>query len=222
MLDAGDRFCVLAFDNQIDTPAALPAGLVEASDRNRFAAASWLGSLNARGGTEMAEPLRKAVDMLAAIGERRQPSVILVTDGQISGEDHLLGSLAPLIGQTRIYCVGVDRAVNAGFLDRLARLGNGRAELVESEDRLDDVMTRLARTIGRPSLTDIRVSAEGVEIIDGTVTPNRLLDAFAGLPYVILSALAALRKPAPAPPESASKAAPRPAPFASSCAGPAP
>ena len=185
MLDAGDRFCVLAFDNQVDTPTDLPAGLVEASDRNRFAAASWLGSLNARGGTEMAEPLHQAVEMIAAIGERRQPSVILVTDGQISGEDHLLGSLAPLIGQTRVYCVGVDRAVNAGFLDRLARLGNGRAELVESEDRLDDVMTRLARTIGRPSLTDIRVSAEGVEIIDGTVTPNRLPDAFAGLPCVI-------------------------------------
>ena len=185
MLDAGDRFCVMAFDNRIDTPAALPAGLVEASDRNRFAAATWLGSLNARGGTEMAEPLRKAVDMLAAAGEDRQPSVILVTDGQISGEDHLLGSLAPLIGRTRVYCVGVDRAVNAGFLDRLAHLGNGRAELVESEDRLDDVMTRLARTIGRPSLTEIKVSATGVEIIDGTVTPNRPPDAFAGVPCVI-------------------------------------
>ena len=52
-----------------------------------------------------------------------------------------------------MYCVGIDRAVNAGFLERLAGLGNGRAELVESEDRLDEVMTRLARTIGRPSLT---------------------------------------------------------------------
>jgi Ca-activated chloride channel family protein len=185
MLDAGDRFCVLAFDNQIDTPAALPAGLVEGSDRNRFAAASWLGSLESRGGTEMADPLRKAVEMLAASGEHRQSSVVLVTDGQISGEDHLLRSLAPLVGRTRVYCVGVDRAVNAGFLDRLARLGHGRAELVESEDRLDDVMTRLARTIGRPSLTDIRVSADGVEIIDGTITPNRPPDAFAGVPCVI-------------------------------------
>uniref|UniRef100_UPI003561BCA3 VIT domain-containing protein n=1 Tax=Mycobacterium marinum TaxID=1781 RepID=UPI003561BCA3 len=148
MLDAGDRFCVLAFDDRIETPPAMPDGLVPASDRNRFAASSWLGSLRSRGGTVMAQPLTNAVEMLADSGEDRQASVVLVTDGQISGEDHLLRSLAPVVGRTRIYCVGVDRAVNAGFLERLAGLGSGRAELVESEDRLDEVMARLARTIG--------------------------------------------------------------------------
>lgn len=185
MLDTVDRFCVLAFDDRIDTPADLPTGLVEGSDRNRFAAASWLGSLRSRGGTEMAEPLRKAVQLLADAAEDRLASVVLVTDGQITGEDQLLGSLAPLIGRTRIYCVGIDRAVNAGFLDRLARLGGGRAELVESEDRLDQAMARLARTIGRPALTGLRVSAEGVEIVDDSITPDRVPDAFAGVPCVI-------------------------------------
>ena len=185
MLDPADRFCVLAFDDRIDSPPAMPEGLVEASDRNRFAAASWLGSLESRGGTEMANPLRKAVEMLAATAADRLASVVLVTDGQITGEDHALKSLAPLIGRTRTYCVGIDRAVNAGFLERLAGLGSGRAELVESEERLDESMARLARTIGRPSLTGIQVSAEGVEIIEGTVTPARLPDAFAGVPCVI-------------------------------------
>jgi hypothetical protein len=191
MLDAVDRFCVLAFDDQIDTPPTMLAGLVEGSDRNRFAAASWLGSLQSRGGTAMAEPLRKALEMQAILAPSarpsldRQASVVLVTDGQITGEDHLLRSLAPAIGRTRIYCVGIDRAVNAGFLDRLAQLGSGRAELVESEERLDEAMARLARTIGRPALTAIRVSAEGVETIDGTLTPGRVPDAFAGVPCVI-------------------------------------
>lgn len=184
MLDAADRFCVLAFDHQIDTPPAVPAGLVEGSDRNRFAAASWLGTLSSRGGTEMARPLRQAVEMLAASGEDRQASVVLVTDGQITGEDHLLQSLAPAMGRTRIYCVGIDRAVNAGFLERLARLGAGRSELVDSEERLDETMARLARTIGRPSLTDVRVTLAGVEAIGGAVTPRRSPDAFAGVPCV--------------------------------------
>ncbi|WP_240275040.1 VIT domain-containing protein [Mycobacterium ulcerans] len=185
MLDAGDRFCVLAFDDRIETPPAMPDGLVPASDRNRFAASSWLGSLRSRGGTVMAQPLTNAVEMLADSGEDRQASVVLVTDGQISGVDHLLRSLAPAVGRTRIYCVGVDRAVNAGFLERLAGLGSGRAELVESEDRLDEVMARLARTIGRPALTSIRVRAEGFEAIEDTVTPDRVPDAFAGVPCVI-------------------------------------
>lgn len=185
MLDAGDRFSVLGFDDRIDTPADLPAGLVAATNSNRFAAASWLGSLESRGGTEMATPLRKAVEMLAASSENRLATVVLVTDGQISGEDHLLTTLAPVLGRTRVYCVGIDRAVNAGFLDRLARLGNGRSELVESEERLDEAMTRLARTIGRPALTDIRVLLDGPDIIDGSITPGRSPDAFAGVPCVI-------------------------------------
>lgn len=185
MLDAGDRFCVIAFDDRVDTPVELPNRLVQATDRNRFAAASWLGSLQSRGGTEMAEPLRMAFRLLANSDEDRCTSVVLVTDGQISGEDHLLRSLASTAVRTRTYCVGVDRAVNAGFLERLAGLNSGRVELVESEERLDEAMARLARTIGRPALTDVRVSADGVEIIDGTVTPGRAPDAFAGVPCVI-------------------------------------
>ncbi|BDE12590.1 inter-alpha-trypsin inhibitor domain-containing protein [Mycobacterium sp. 20KCMC460] len=183
MLDAGDRFCVMAFDDRIDTPAQL--SLVEADDRNRFAAASWLGSLESRGGTEMAEPLQRAVQLLGGSGGDRQASVVLVTDGQITGEDQLLRTLAPAVGRTRIYCVGIDRAVNAGFLDRLAQLGTGRSELVESEERLDEAMARLARTIGRPALTGLRVSAEGIQLVDDTVTPSRAPDAFAGVPCVI-------------------------------------
>lgn len=185
MLDAGDRFCVLAFDDRIDTAPQLPGGLLEANDRNRFAASSWLGSLESRGGTAIAEPLLEAVQLLAGSAENRQASVVLVTDGQITGEDHLLRTLTPAIGRTRIYCVGIDQAVNAGMLDRLARLGSGRCELVESEERLDEVMGRLARTIGRPALTSLRVSAEGVALLDDSVTPNRAPDAFAGVPCVI-------------------------------------
>ncbi|OBI85805.1 VIT domain-containing protein [Mycobacterium asiaticum] len=185
MLDAADRFCVLAFDDRIDSPAGLPASLVDASDRNRYVAASWLGGLESRGGTEMAQPLFKAAQLLAGSGEDRLASVVLVTDGQITGEDQLLATLAPALGDTRIYCVGIDRAVNAGFLDRLAKLGHGRSELVESEERLDEAMARLARTIGRPALTGLRVSAEGIEIVDGTLTPGRLPDAFAGVPWVV-------------------------------------
>ncbi|VBA52552.1 VIT domain-containing protein [Mycobacterium attenuatum] len=185
MLDTVDRFCVLAFDDRIDVPTDMAPGLVAGSDQNRFAAASWLGSLRSRGGTEMAEPLRRAVQMLAGSEEGRQASVVLVTDGQITGEDHLLRSLAPSLGRIRIYCVGIDRAVNAGFLDRLARLGRGRAELVESEARLDEAMSRLARTIGRPALTSVRVRAEGLEIVEGSTTPSRVPDAFAGVPCVV-------------------------------------
>jgi hypothetical protein len=44
---------------------------------------------------------------------------------------------------------------NAGFLRRLAALGASRCELVESEDRLDDVMACLHRRISPPVATSL-------------------------------------------------------------------
>jgi Ca-activated chloride channel homolog len=184
MLDLGDRFCVLGFDNIVERPKGW-AGLVEASDRNRFAAAAWLASLEARGGTEMAQPLLEAADLLARSQKGRRAVLVLVTDGQITGEDHLLRSLEPRLGATTIHCVGVDRAVNAGFLDRLSRQGRGRFELVESEDRLDQVMAALARTIGRPALSGINITGCGIDIVATSITPAPAPDAFAGVPCVI-------------------------------------
>ena len=68
-LGGDDRFAVLAFDYQIETPPGLPETLAEATDRNRFRAVEFLAGLDARGGTEMLSPLRRAADLLR--GDRR-------------------------------------------------------------------------------------------------------------------------------------------------------
>ncbi len=75
--------------------------------------------------------------------------------------------------------------MNAGFLDRLARQGRGRFELVESEDRLDQVMAALARTIGRPALSGINITGSGIDLVETSITPALAPDAFAGVPCVI-------------------------------------
>jgi len=81
----------------------------------------------------------------------RDRFLVLVTDGQVAAEDQILAALAPVTGRTRVFALGVDQAVNAGFLRRLAALGAGRCELVESENRLDEVMTGLHRRSARRS-----------------------------------------------------------------------
>ena len=57
----------------------------------------------------------------------------------------------------RVFTLGIDQAVNEGFLRRLAELGQGggSCELVESEDRLDAVMDAIHRRIGTPVVTDV-------------------------------------------------------------------
>ncbi|HEV8650297.1 MAG TPA: VIT domain-containing protein [Actinomycetes bacterium] len=187
-----DRFAVLAFDNVVDSPDGSEdgLGLRAATDHNRFRAAEFLIRIDARGGTEMAGALQQALELLGAPLEGSRPEahdrvLVLVTDGQVANEHQLLRLVAERIGEVRVFTVGIDTAVNAGFLRRLAGLGGGACELVESEDRLDAVMGRIHRRIGTPLLTELRVEGAGLHVDPGSLSPGRLPDLFAGVPVVI-------------------------------------
>jgi Ca-activated chloride channel family protein len=84
-----------------------------------------------------------------------------------------------------VHTVGIDRAVNAGFLGRLAAVGAGRTELVESEDRLDEAMEHIHHRIGAPLVTDLVLHADGLTLVDGTRAPHRLPGLYPGVPLVI-------------------------------------
>jgi Ca-activated chloride channel family protein len=183
-LTAGDRFSVITFDHQVEHPTGLSGGLVEASDRHRFRAVEHLARADARGGTEILAPLRDGLRLLAG-DSPREPVLVLVTDGQVGNEDQILHEITPLIGRIRLHTVGIDRAVNAGFLGRLAALGGGRCELVESEDRLDEAMEHINRRIGSPLITDLTITANGLTLVDGTRTPARLPGVYPGVPLVV-------------------------------------
>lgn len=150
-----DTFSVISFDDRLERPDALGQGLVAGTDRHRFRAVEHLAAMQARGGTELYEPLRQGLGLLADARSERDPVLVLVTDGQVGNEDQVLRDITPLINRTRVHAVGIDTAVNAGFLGRLAAAGAGRCELVESEDRLDEAMTHIQRRIGAPVVTDV-------------------------------------------------------------------
>ncbi|MFD0634074.1 VIT domain-containing protein [Catenulispora yoronensis] len=192
-LTAADRFAVLAFDHDISTPPDLPDDrLSAATDRHRFRAVQHLAAIEARGGTEMARPLRRATDLLAAAGPERDPVLVLVTDGQVGDEDALLSDLSAALSGLRVHTVGIDTAVNAGFLNRLATAGGGRCELVESEDRLDEAMDAIHRRIGTPLVTGLRLTgADGFAPDQDSITPSRLPDLFSGAPLVVAGRFAA-------------------------------
>lgn len=177
-LTADDTFAVLTFDDRVERPD-LGTGLVAATDRHRFRAVEHLAGVQARGGTEMFEPLREGLTLLAQAKEGRDPVLVLVTDGQVGNEDQLLRDIAPVINRTRVHAVGIDTAVNAGFLGRLAAAGAGRCELVESEDRLDEAMTHIQRRIGAPLITDVVVSPE-------SSLPRQPSAIYPGVPLVAL------------------------------------
>jgi Ca-activated chloride channel homolog len=188
LVDA-DRFAVLAFDDRVELAPNLGEGLVPATDRNRFRAVEFLAGLDARGGTELSEPLGRGLQLLdEAPAPAPAPAdrvLVLVTDGQVGNEDQLLRAHAPALGAVRVHTVGIDRAVNAGFLGRLAAFGGGRCELVESEDRLDEAMAHIHRRIGSPLVTGVSLEVDDLVVEPGSLTPSRLPDIFPGVPHVV-------------------------------------
>ncbi|WIM87033.1 VIT domain-containing protein [Candidatus Mycobacterium wuenschmannii] len=183
-LTAADRFAVLTFDNAIDRPDGLPRGLAAANDRNRYRAVEHLARVDARGGTELLPPLQEGLALLGDSKER-DAVLVLVTDGQVGNEDQVLRALGTGLRGVRVHTVGIDQAVNAGFLRRLAEFGGGRCELVESEGRLDEAMDAIHRRINAPLAQGLRLRPGGLAIIDDSVTPARLPDLFSGVPLVI-------------------------------------
>jgi hypothetical protein len=189
-LGAGDRFAVLAFDDQVEFPPDLGTGLVAATDRHRYRAVEHLARMDARGGTELLRPLQDALRLLttataAPAAAARDKVLVLVTDGQVGNEDQILREAGAGLADVRVHTVGIDRAVNAGFLGRLAAVGGGRCELVESEDRLDEAMDRIHRRIGSPVITGVSISTNGLSLVDGTATPARVPDVFPGVPFTL-------------------------------------
>ncbi|BCJ35233.1 hypothetical protein Athai_27360 [Actinocatenispora thailandica] len=186
-LTDADRFTVLLFDHLVEHAAGLPEGLVAATDRHRYAAVEQLARTDARGGTELLAPLTEALSLLSEPGRDRV--LVLVTDGQVGNEDQIVAASADRLADVRVHTVGIDRAVNAGFLGRLATLGGGRCELVESMDRLDEAMTAIHRRISTPVLRDLRLEFDGPQPVDGTLTPARMPDLFPGAPVVLTARL---------------------------------
>lgn len=187
-LDARDRVRVIAFDHRLEEAPAT-GELVMAKDEQRYRIGRWLTEIDANGGTKFDEPMRVACECLADSVSGRDRVIILITDGQVGNEDHILKLLKDRAAGVHIHTVGIDRAVNAGFLERVAQQYRGCCELVESEARLDAVLDRVRGRIGSPAFTDATIEASGCE--PGDLAPRHHRDAWPGKPWTLLARCAA-------------------------------
>lgn len=187
-LGDSDRFNVYAFDDRTETPAGFDEeALLPATEANRAGAARFLSKIASRGGTELAAPLLSALRTLGGSrkANNRERILVLVTDGQVGNEDQILREASGGLRDVRVFALGIDRAVNEGFLRRLASAGGGGFELVESEERLNECMDRIHRLIAAPVLTGISLSASGFKTIEEEVSPARIPALFEGVPLLV-------------------------------------
>ncbi len=186
-----DRFAICAFDNSFEW-------LESSVGQHKFFPASlkaiergidYLRSIDARGGTEMQGALEACFDAIdnspkieqAKSKAKRQEIVVVITDGEVADESHILKTIQGRIKTTRVFTVGVDTAVNDGFLKRLATLGGGTCTLVPPGDALEKALTYVAREIGVPLVTDLQI----VDPKKLTCAPVKTIDLFEGRPVSI-------------------------------------
>ena len=137
----------------------------------------------------MAEPLKPQLSTSCSrrASTRRDRILVLVTDGQVGNEDQILQAPGSSGRKATAHLhaghrSGGERGVSAAPGD----LGGGASEMVESEDRLDEVMDQVQRHIGTPVLTGLKLEPAGLKFIPGSVVPGRLPDLFAGMPLLIM------------------------------------
>lgn len=169
-----DRFAIAAFDDRAEWFS--DRAFVAAGEAGLAAGEKFLRTIDARGGTELDPAMKETLDLIDGRkdAEGRVPVVVVLTDGQVGNESAVFQRLQRDGGDTRVFTVGIDTAVNAAFLKRLASLGGGTCACVVPGEALEDALRGIGREIGVPLVVDVKI--EGAE----DLAPGRVPDLFAG------------------------------------------
>ncbi|HSE97303.1 MAG TPA: VIT and VWA domain-containing protein, partial [Blastocatellia bacterium] len=133
------------------------------------------------GGTELLAAIQKAMSLPRREDVSR--SIVLVTDGYISGEKGVFDYIRGHLDQCNVFSFGIGSSVNRYLIEGVAKAGMGEAFVVTDELEALAVAERFREYIQNPVLTDIKVRASGFEIYD--VHPTHIPDLFAQRPVIL-------------------------------------
>jgi Ca-activated chloride channel family protein len=150
-LVAGDRFKLIAFDNEI---MRFSEAYSEYTHETLRRADEWVEGIEARGGTLMLPTIQEA--LRGEVPEGRSRSVLFITDGQAHNVDELVAAVATRRQQARFFTLGIDTAVHASLLKRLARAGGGICELLAPSEDIEAAVARMEARLGDPLVDELR------------------------------------------------------------------
>ncbi|HEY7160380.1 MAG TPA: VIT domain-containing protein [Acidobacteriota bacterium] len=184
-LSPSDRFAIVAFNNQVEWFQSMgekSERFIAATEDGLQRGENFLRSITSTGGTGLDGAIQAAISAIAerAHKQNRIPVIVLLTDGQIGDESRVLKRIQKQLGDIRVFTVGIDTAVNHGFLSRLASLGGGTATFVEPGTALEDALQAVGREIGTPLIVDLAISSLDSDLDPGAIAPARIPDVFAG------------------------------------------
>ena len=180
-LSPEDRFNIIEFNS--DTNALFPNAQT-AHSSNIDEAITFINSLQARGGTEMAAALDAALTNPVDDAYLRQ--VIFITDGAVSNEDALFKLIHKKLGGSRLFTVAIGSAPNLFFMRKAAQLGRGSLTHISSVEDVSEQMISLFKKLDSPVAGNIAINwPNGVDGINGEYYPKNIPDLYRSEPLLI-------------------------------------
>jgi Ca-activated chloride channel family protein len=180
-LAPGDRFNVIEFNSVTRRlfPESVTADAAAIERARHF-----IDSLDANGGTEMADALAAALEGDPPRGFVRQ--IVFVTDGAVGNESALFAYIGEHLGASRLFPVGIGSAPNSYFMRKAAQFGRGAFTFIGSPLQVSERMDALFRKLESPVLTGLEVSWDDPA---AEAWPARIPDLYAGEPLVVTARL---------------------------------
>ena len=179
-LGPDDHFNVIHFnsDSHLLFPESVPlytSYLLEAE--------SFIDSLVADGGTNMAPALDDALNLPHQDGLLRQ--IVFITDGSVGNEGELLLQIGEDLRDSRLFTVSIGSAPNSRFMRKAAETGRGSHTHIGQLDEVEERMSLLWSQIQYPALKDICVDWG----MDAEFYPEIVPDLYAGEPLWLYARL---------------------------------
>jgi Ca-activated chloride channel family protein len=173
-----DTFNVVLFagDSTVLSPKSLSA-----NQENIDSAIKLLEQQRGSGGTELLAAVKEAMSLPREANVSR--SVVLVTDGYVSGEKGVFDYIRANLDQCNVFSFGIGSSVNRYLIEGVARAGMGEPFIVTEEAEAPAIANKFREYIQSPLLTDIHVRSVGFETYD--VQPAHFPDLFAQRPVIL-------------------------------------
>ena len=176
-LKQGDAFNIIQFNSYTSSLFNSPQDF---TNQTLQTALAYVNSLQANGGTEMATAIKTALAKQQHTKDIRQ--VIFLTDGSVGNEDMLFTSIQQLLGDSRLFTIGIGSAPNSHFMRRAARFGRGSHTYIGSTVQVQEKMGALFRKLESPVLSNISVSLQNSQT---EIWPQKIPDLYLGEPLLL-------------------------------------
>ncbi|KUJ83397.1 marine proteobacterial sortase target protein [Microbulbifer flavimaris] len=181
-LQPSDRFNVIEFNSRARAFFPRP---VAADPANIQRVRTQLVGLQASGGTEMAAALRLALSQQMPGVDELVHQVVFITDGAFGNERALFELMTRLLGDARLFTVGIGSAPNRHFMRKAAQFGRGASVTIGDLGEVQERMQALFAKLENPLATELELQwPKGLKV---EAYPRRIPDLYDGEPLQLVA-----------------------------------